>query len=409
MQSSQHQRARPGARVLAFVAGSVLVHAALFAWGPQDLLNAPSGPGVVPHQRVRVVAGAELARAREQARAIASRRDNTERKRPQAPTAEPKREDQAKPPEDKLAGQVVDIPPSADSRPPDDAKYLAEHNARAERETVSRHQSADYKNAMNERTVARPAQERVEAPPHDALAIDLGPEKPGRDARDAKPALGNQPVLELPRLTQRDRLQLAFDEELGVLKNQVETEAIPGQGERLRLSLGDPDAEAAQQAGSSPSPSMSFQDLVPQVGVLARVTGAPSNDYLDGLEEGEGTFLNAREFKYASFFNRLKRGVSQHWRPFVEYRRRDPTGNVYGPRARRTVVTVTLNSDGTLKDAAVAESSGLDFLDREAVAALKRAGPYPNPPRGLVGDAGLITFPFSFNIDPSPDGAWSPF
>ena len=109
--------------------------------------------------------------------------------------------------------------------------------------------------------------------------------------------------------------------------------------------------------------------------------------------------MNSREFKYASFFNRLKRGVSEYWRPMDEYRKRDPTGNIYGYRSRVTVLNITLKADGTVKDAQVARSSGLDFRDHEAIAAFERAAPFPNPPKGLIGPNEEITFPFGFHID----------
>ena len=65
-----------------------------------------------------------------------------------------------------------------------------------------------------------------------------------------------------------------------------------------------------------------------------------------------------------------------------------------------TVLQVALQPDGSLKSVEVSRSSGVDFLDVEAVAAFRRAGPFPNPPRGLVdGDTGLIDFPFGFHIE----------
>ena len=55
---------------------------------------------------------------------------------------------------------------------------------------------------------------------------------------------------------------------------------------------------------------------------------------LDNVDEGEGTYLNTKEWKYASFFNRVKQSVSQQWNPGQQLRLRDPTGNIYGGRDR---------------------------------------------------------------------------
>lgn len=297
---------------------------------------------------------------------------------------------------EKLEGQIVDVPPTADDRAPEDARYLSEHDTRVERETRSRNQSQFYRNSMNEPATTSPGNVKGDVPPQQARALEIGPKRPS----PAKKSQGKaeEPTLELPRVPRRDRLALKLDPDAGQLRNQSETEEMEGNGDRLRLSPGSTGDEPAE-AGTAPAPGAPALELVPQVGVLAKIAGAPANDALDDLEEGEGTFLNSREFKYASFFNRLKRGVSENWRPFDEYRRRDPTGNIYGFRSRVTVIQVTLNPDGSLKDVEVARSSGIDFLDREALAALQRAEPFPNPPKGLVGNEGQISFPFGFQVD----------
>lgn len=301
-------------------------------------------------------------------------------------------------------GQVVDIPPSADTRPPDDARFLSEHNTRVERETRSRHQRADYQNAMNEPTVAKVNEPGTPERAHDSRTLDVA--TAGSDAAKRKEQPRRDTVtLAMPAVRQRDQLALTIDNTLGTLKNQRQSEKVSGEGDRLRLS---PDADAKKQVpgtDSAPQQTAKSIELVPQVGVLARLTGGPANDHLDNVEEGEGTFLNSREFKFASFFNRIKRDVSQHWNPIGEYQRRDPTGNIYGHRARLTVVNVTLRPDGTLASVEVAAGSGIDFLDREAALAFSRAQPFPNPPRGLVdASTGLITFPFGFHVDFSAGG-----
>ena len=69
---------------------------------------------------------------------------------------------------------------------------------------------------------------------------------------------------------------------------------------------------------------------MPSQAVMDKIIGAAPNDHLQDVEEGEGTFLNTREWKYASFFNRVKQSVGMHWDPNAQLRRRDPTGSIYG-------------------------------------------------------------------------------
>jgi len=116
------------------------------------------------------------------------------------------------------------------------------------------------------------------------------------------------------------------------------------------------------------------------------------------MREGEETQLNSRQWLYAAFFNRVKRAVSQHWDPAPTYQRRDPRGNVYGVKDRLTVLSITLKPDGTLVNARVLRTCGLDFLDQEAIRAFKAAQPFPNPPKGLVDPNGAIRFRFSFFV-----------
>jgi TonB family protein len=130
---------------------------------------------------------------------------------------------------------------------------------------------------------------------------------------------------------------------------------------------------------------------------LSKAIGAPFPDYLENVPEGEKTLLNTKRWRFASFFNRVKRAVAQQWHPGRVYRQHDPTGNVYGFRSRLTVLKVTLDSKGAIKKVTLRKPCGLGFLDDEAVRAFKAAGPFPNPPRRLVDkETGLITFSFGF-------------
>ena len=85
--------------------------------------------------------------------------------------------------------------------------------------------------------------------------------------------------------------------------------------------------------------------------------------------------------------------------------RRDPTGQLYSFRDRRTVIEFTLDKSGEIKDVKVQASSGVDYLDRVAVDAFKKAERFPNPPTGLLGTDGVITMPFAFTLLATTGGA----
>jgi TonB family protein len=119
----------------------------------------------------------------------------------------------------------------------------------------------------------------------------------------------------------------------------------------------------------------------------------------DLLLSPEDTVLNSKKWRYASFINRVKRQVAEHWHPEDAYRRRDPTGAVYGRQSRDTELRIQLKPDGHIANIAVTKSSGLEFLDNEAIEAFKAAQPFPNPPRQLIDADGLIKFPIHFVFD----------
>jgi TonB family protein len=123
-------------------------------------------------------------------------------------------------------------------------------------------------------------------------------------------------------------------------------------------------------------------------------------DSLDGVIEADNTALNTAGWEYASFFNRVKRKVEQFWHPDIEFRQRDPYGNVYGFKDRVTVLLVVLRGDGSLKKLYVMQPSGAPFLDEEAFQAVQRAAPFPNVPDGLKDKRdGLVKFTFHFIVE----------
>jgi TonB family protein len=158
------------------------------------------------------------------------------------------------------------------------------------------------------------------------------------------------------------------------------------------------DSRAGKDAPADLSKQRRPIALMPTSTQLARAIGGGTLDHLVDIDEGPGTSLNAKQWKFASFFNRVKRQVAQHWHPAAQYEKRDPTGNIYGSGQWVTLLQVMLKPDGSLASVNVAQPSGLEFLDDEAVEAIKRGQPYPNPPTQLVSE-GVVGFRFGFFFD----------
>ena len=323
---------------------------------------------------------------------------------PAAPD-QPRTAERAPPPEppkprreEKPKGQVVDVAPGNREEDPN-AKYLAESSNRTTKETRAKEQAADYRNAMPRRTSptanegggSESAEQRMAG--NDGLGADDRPLK--------EPSAEQQRALEVPDV--KARQQVALDRSRtqegpgAEVNNQEESLAVKGNSQRLRITPGAPGQPGESSAGRVGRPGPI--NLLPSAAVVDRISGAAANDHLKDVEEGDGTFLNTREWKYASFFNRVKQSVGMQWDPGTALRHRDPSGDTYSGRDRYTLLSVRLGPDGRIREVAVEKSCGLDFLDLEAVRSFERAQPFPNPPAGLLDGDSQVKFSFGFFLD----------
>ncbi len=308
------------------------------------------------------------------------------------------REEKKEPKERELVpkGQIVDVAPGNGEVDPN-AKFIAETSNKTQKETRAKEQTAFYRNAMPRHTSSQPiegngqdAAERAQQKGNSGLGAD------DRPLRTATPKM----AMEIPDAQRRQEIALKVHATPGpgvAVANQAETMDIKGNSKRLNLQRGTPDDGEEASAGRAGQPGA--VSLLPSPAVLDKVSGAAANDHLQDVAEGEGTYLNTREWRFASFFNRVKQSVGQQWSPQDQLRLRDPTGNIYSGRDRYTLLTVTLDHSGHLKDAFVEKSSGVDFLDLEAVKAFERAQPFPNPPPGLLASDETIRFQFGFFLE----------
>jgi TonB family protein len=293
--------------------------------------------------------------------------------------------------------QVVDVAPGND-RVPNDARLLAESNNTVEKETVSR-----FAKAGAEHTTPRPTQNTQKAqaplePPRTLARPEVPSERAGGDSRKAGAPGAPAPQEQTPpRRADGERVAALFSPD-GLLRSRPvvppppapASQQPPGQG-------GEGGQGAAARPGGRPilEPSPAFFD---------QLSGNAFPDHVTGADVGDSTFLNTREWKYAGYFNRIKQSVAEHWNPNGALRARDPSGARFGSGEHVTVLTVTLGSDGRVKDIRVTRSSGLGFLDQSAIDAFASAQPFLHPPPGLADPQGEIRFPFGFHVAPQAGG-----
>lgn len=320
-------------------------------------------------------------------------------------------------------GQVVSLPPPDKEERPDVADYASEWNQRAERETRSRDQAQRAPSVTPRKqdgAVVGEARRTPPSPPASASRVAGGPEGPGRaktgdSGSDATDGRGERMfALEVPKQAAREPLNLRVDELNGMLQNRSAVPELPGNGDTARVAMGNRPADAARRSGSGGLGDESGQglrgggvgttglpnldQLTPTPRELAKLAGAPANDYLPEVEVDAETKLNAWRWKHATFFNRIADAIRREWQGGEVLSSNDPAGRVYGFEDRMTVVQVTLDRSGNVVDINVAEPSGAWVLDDEAVRAFKNAGPFANPPVQLFKGEEKFTFLFGFNV-----------
>ncbi|MFY0540261.1 TonB family protein [Nannocystis pusilla] len=137
-------------------------------------------------------------------------------------------------------------------------------------------------------------------------------------------------------------------------------------------------------------------------GAMERALGqAGTFDSIDkNVPEGPDNALNSRRWKYASFFNRVRDSVAEHWQPGPLHERRASDSMKVGTKSWVTSLYIRLNADGSVHKISIDRPSGLGYLDEEAIRAVRAAAPFNNPPAQLVDPrTNLIEFGFAFEFE----------
>ncbi len=128
--------------------------------------------------------------------------------------------------------------------------------------------------------------------------------------------------------------------------------------------------------------------------------GSGSHDALDDVDEGNESIINSERFRFASFFNRMRDTVDQHWEPNDVMQRIDADGRTYGRSTRKTLLHVKLTPKGAIQKIDITRDSGVTELDKHAIQAFHQAAPFVNPPPEMIdASSGLIEFDFLFILE----------
>jgi len=125
-----------------------------------------------------------------------------------------------------------------------------------------------------------------------------------------------------------------------------------------------------------------------------------NNDFLNDVPVGDATNLNTVEYKYYGFYHRIKLKLEQFWgrtlydkaEQMAESGRRLPSSE-----EMMTSLQVTLNDKGEVVSVKIIGTSGIKELDDAAIESFNEAGPFPNPPKGMIRN-GRVTLEWGFVV-----------
>jgi TonB family protein len=141
------------------------------------------------------------------------------------------------------------------------------------------------------------------------------------------------------------------------------------------------------------------EDAMKDVPQWANV-GAQPQDYVQGIKESDRTALNTREYLYFGYHQRIRQKLELEWTRllraellrFYKSGRRLASEMEYSTR-----LMVILNDRGEITRIKILDMSGTQELDNVAVQAFNKAGPFPNPPKGLVKN-GEVEIPWELKL-----------
>ncbi|MGZ3693118.1 MAG: energy transducer TonB family protein [Bdellovibrionota bacterium] len=127
--------------------------------------------------------------------------------------------------------------------------------------------------------------------------------------------------------------------------------------------------------------------------------GSATNDYLKDVKDGDKTMLSTKEFVYFGYYRRIRERLEVAWSTRL---RSTLDSYVYGGRQLAndrnyvTGVIVVLDRNGKVTGVQLLQGSGARDLDQAAIDAFQSAGPFPDPPSGIVDENGQIKIRWDF-------------
>ena len=125
------------------------------------------------------------------------------------------------------------------------------------------------------------------------------------------------------------------------------------------------------------------------------------SDFLEDIPLGDFTKLNTQEFKFYGFYHRIREKLEQFWGTNIKEQatKISKQGRHIASNANLiTGLVITLNAQGEIVGINLKSTSGVKELDDAAVESFNQAGPFPNPPKGMIKN-GVATIDWGFVVN----------
>ncbi|MEZ4815685.1 MAG: cell envelope integrity protein TolA [Bdellovibrionota bacterium] len=182
-------------------------------------------------------------------------------------------------------------------------------------------------------------------------------------------------------------------------------EAVKAKKEKLKSNVFDPSnlfALATDYKESAEAKADSETNRAP-----ASVLGGPAggkkgqglsatDDFLDGVAVGANTLLNTQQFKYYSFYERVRVLLVERWRTKIrseiEKARRPASdgSSRLGLGSKITKLLVHIDPKGNISSIEKRGISGIESFDKAAEISFHEAAPFPHPPAEMLKNDELV-------------------
>lgn len=248
------------------------------------------------------------------------------------------------------------VPKEKETKPPQETKRLAERSHTAKEEKT--------RDEFTKRSVALPPPQKPAAPQKPKREVKKQEPKKTAKKQETKAKTAKKPKQETTgqSITREDLLR---DKTLASLPK-----------EQLKEDTGSQKA-TSQKYEERAVPNISKEQLFSNVPNTFPQSSQGTQDYLGARDVNmrEDTVeLSTTEFRYLSYFSKLKSQIESVWNYPEESRYRGEEGQLF--------LVFTIKRNGDLENIELLNSSGYARLDNEAIRAIRSASPYSPFPEG---------------------------